>query len=151
MASVLAVDDDPTLLRIVETVLTPAGLHVTSRNTGQAALRAAAAHPPDCVVLSAALDPAGLDLDAAAVCQALRAAPATAGVPILLLTARGSWLEAAAAFDAGADDYLAKPFAAQDLLNRVHNLTSIGTPEAVPPSMFRSVAGPGAAMRGLRS
>ncbi|GAA4951890.1 response regulator transcription factor [Actinoplanes utahensis] len=136
MASVLAVDDDPTLLRIVETVLKPAGFDVTSRNTGQAALRAAAARPPDCVVLSASLDPAGHDLDAAAVCGALRADPATAGVPVLLLTARGSWLDAAAAFDVGADDYLPKPFAAQDLLSRVQDLTAIGeAPVSVPVSM----------------
>jgi len=150
VASVLAVDDDPTLLRIVETVLKPAGFQVISRNTGQAALRAAAAHPPDCVVLSAALDPAGRDLDAAAVCRGLRAGPATANVPVLLLTARGSWLDAAAAFDAGADDYLAKPFAAQDLLNRVLDLTSIGTPLSVPPDADSSVSHR-AASRGSRS
>ncbi|WP_433795180.1 response regulator transcription factor [Actinoplanes sp. CA-252034] len=118
MTSVLVVDDDPTLLRIIETVLTSAGLQVSSRNTGQAALRAAHAHRPDCAVLDA-----GHDMTATALCQALRAAEDTADVPILLLTERGRWLEVAAAFDAGADDYLSKPFTAQDLVRRVEALT----------------------------
>jgi DNA-binding response OmpR family regulator len=124
VSSVLVVDDDPTLLRIIETVLCSAGLEVSSRNTGQAALRAAHARRPDCAVLDAALDPAGRDMDATTLCRALRRHAGTADVPILLLTERGRWLEVAAAFDAGADDYLAKPFTAQDLLTRVTGLTS---------------------------
>ena len=123
MTSVLVVDDDPTLLRIIETVLRSGGLDVSSRNTGHAALRAAHAHRPDCAVLDAALDAPGHDMTAAAVCRALRAADDTADVPILLLTGRGRWLEVAAAFDAGADDYLPRPFTAQDLLARVETLT----------------------------
>ncbi|MEU4619248.1 response regulator [Actinoplanes sp. NPDC023801] len=124
MSSVLVVDDDPTLLRIIETVLSSAGLDVSSRRTGHAALRAAHAHRPDCAILDAALDPAGHDMDAATLCRALRNGAGTADVPILLLTGRGRWLEVAAAFDAGADDYLPKPFTAQDLLSRVASLTS---------------------------
>ncbi|MFC4069448.1 response regulator transcription factor [Actinoplanes subglobosus] len=123
MASVLVVDDDPTLLRIIETVLTSAGLEVSSRNSGQSALRAAHAHPPDCAVLDASLDAAGHDMTATALCQALRSAEDTADVPILLITERGRWLEVAAAFDAGADDYLTKPFTAQDLVRHVEALT----------------------------
>ncbi|MDI6097110.1 response regulator [Actinoplanes sp. NEAU-A12] len=123
MASVLVVDDDPTLLRIIETVLRSAGLDVSARDTGQAALRAAHARRPDCAVLDASLDALGHDMTAPAVCHALRTAGDTADVPILLLTERGRWLEVAAAFDAGADDYLPKPFSAQDLLHRVEALT----------------------------
>jgi DNA-binding response OmpR family regulator len=122
VTSVLVVDDDPTLLRIIETVLSSAGLEVSSRNTGRAALRAAHAHPPDCAVLDAALDSAGHDMTAAALCHALRTAEDTADIPILLLTERGRWLEVATAFDAGADDYLPKPFTAQDLVRRVEVL-----------------------------
>jgi DNA-binding response OmpR family regulator len=132
VTSVLVVDDDPTVLRIIETVLTSAGLEVSSRNTGQAALRAAHACPPDCAVLDAALDADGHDMTATDLCHALRAAEDTAGIPILLLTERGRWLEAAAAFDAGADDYLPKPFTAQDLVRRVEVLARL-TPTAGTP------------------
>ncbi|MEU4158219.1 response regulator [Actinoplanes sp. NPDC026670] len=117
MTSVLVVDDDPTLLRIIETVLTSAGLEVSARNTAQAALRAAHTSRPDCAVLAT-----GRDVTASELCHALRAAEDTADVPILLITERGRWLEAAAAFDAGADDYLPKPFSAQDLVRRVEAL-----------------------------
>lgn len=117
VTSVLVVDDDPTLLRIIETVLTSAGLEVSTRNTAQAALRAAHAHRPDCAVLAT-----GRDMTASDLCHALRSAEDTADVPILLITERGRWLEAAAAFDAGADDYLSRPFTAQDLVRRVEAL-----------------------------
>jgi DNA-binding response OmpR family regulator len=121
--SVLVVDDDPTRLRIIETVLSAAGLEVSSRGTGHAALRAAHAHPPACAIVDAALDVAGHDMDATTLCRALRNGEDTADVPILLLTERGRWMEVAVAFDAGADDYLPKPFTAQELLSRVTRLT----------------------------
>lgn len=124
MPSVLVVDDDPALLRIIETVLDAAGMDVSARSTGHAALRAAHDHPPDCVVLDAALSRAGHDMDATTLCRALRDDESTADVPILLLVERGRRLEAAAAFDAGADDCLPKPFTAQVLLSRVAGLTS---------------------------
>jgi DNA-binding response OmpR family regulator len=60
------------------------------------------------------------------VCRALRDDAETADVPIILLTGRGQWLDVASGFDAGADDYLVKPFTPQDLLNRVSALTSPG-------------------------
>ncbi|MEV0901368.1 response regulator [Actinoplanes sp. NPDC049802] len=122
MTSVLVVDDDPTLLRIIETVLRSAGLEVASRDTGEAALRAAHAHPPDCAVLDSALDQATRTMTAVQLCRAIRADPCTADIPILLLTERGHRLAAASAFDAGADDYLTKPFTAQDLLTRIETL-----------------------------
>ena len=123
MPSVLVVDDDPALLRIIETVLVAAGLEVSSRNTGHAALRAAHARPPDCTIVDWSLDASGHDMDAVTLCRALRNSEDTADVPILLLTGRGRWMEAAAAFDAGADDYLPKPFSVQELLDRITSLT----------------------------
>ncbi|MBO3741204.1 response regulator [Actinoplanes flavus] len=135
MTSVLVVDDDPTLLRLIETVLHSAGLEVASRDTGEAALRAAHALP-DCAVLGTGLDHSGA-LAAARLCRAIRADRCTADIPILLLTEQGRGLDAAAAFDAGADDCLARPFTAQDLLSRIETLTLSGKPfpvRATPPA-----------------
>jgi two-component system phosphate regulon response regulator PhoB len=58
------------------------------------------------------------------VCRALRGDARTASMPIMLLTGRGQWLDVAAGFDAGADDYLVKPFKVQDLLARVEALVN---------------------------
>ena len=122
MTSVLVVDDDPTMLEIVRTVLSSGGLEVATSSTGRGGLRAAHEHPPDCAVLDVTMpDMTGLE-----VCRALRADAETADIPIILLTGRGQWLDVASGFDAGADDYLVKPFTAQDLLTRVDALTGAG-------------------------
>ncbi|WP_045746136.1 response regulator transcription factor [Actinoplanes rectilineatus] len=122
MTSVLVVDDDPTILQIVETVLRSGGLDVATRTCGRDGLRAAHEQPPDCAVLDVTMpDMTGLE-----VCRALRDDAETANIPIILLTGRGQWLDVASGFDAGADDYLVKPFTAQDLLTRVAALTARG-------------------------
>ena len=119
MTSVLVVDDDPTMLEIVKMVLSSGGLDVSTSSTGRDGLRAAHESPPDCAVLDVTMpDMTGLE-----VCRALRDDAETADVPIILLTGRGQWLDVASGFDAGADDYLVKPFTAQDLLTRVDALT----------------------------
>jgi DNA-binding response OmpR family regulator len=122
VTSVLVVDDDPTMLEIVETVLRSGGLEVCTTSTGRDGLRAAHEQPPDCAVLDVTMpDMTGLE-----VCRALRDDADTADIPIILLTGRGQWLDVASGFDAGADDYLVKPFTAQDLLARVDALTGAG-------------------------
>ncbi|GAA4601560.1 two-component system phosphate regulon response regulator PhoB [Actinoplanes octamycinicus] len=120
MTSVLVVDDDPTVLEIVETVLRSGGLEVATFCSGRDGLRAAHEHVPDLAVLDVTMpDMTGLE-----VCRALRGDAETADIPIILLTGRGQWLDVASGFDAGADDYLVKPFTAQDLLTRVEALTA---------------------------
>jgi two-component system phosphate regulon response regulator PhoB len=120
MTSVLVVDDDPTVLEIVETVLRSGGLDVDIQRCGRDGLRAAHEHVPDLAVLDVTMpDMTGLE-----VCRALREDAETADIPIILLTGRGQWLDVASGFDAGADDYLVKPFTAQDLLTRVEALTA---------------------------
>jgi DNA-binding response OmpR family regulator len=122
VTSVLVVDDDPTMLEIVKTVLSSGGLEVSTSSTGREGLRAAHERPPDCAVLDVTMpDMTGLE-----VCRALRDDAETADIPIILLTGRGQWLDVASGFDAGADDYLVKPFTAQDLLTRVDALTGAG-------------------------
>ncbi|AEV83214.1 chemotaxis protein CheY [Actinoplanes sp. SE50] len=119
MTSVLVVDDDPTVLEIVETVLRSGGLDVDACRDGRDALRVAHEHVPDLAVLDVTM-PGMTGLE---VCRALRGDAETADIPIILLTGRGQWLDVASGFDAGADDYLVKPFTAQDLLTRVEALT----------------------------
>jgi DNA-binding response OmpR family regulator len=122
VTSVLVVDDDPTMLEIVETVLRSGGLDVSTSSTGVDGLRAAHEQPPDCAVLDVTMpDMSGLE-----VCRALRDDAETADIPIILLTGRERWLDVASGFDAGADDYLVKPFTAQELLTRVDALTGSG-------------------------
>jgi DNA-binding response OmpR family regulator len=122
VASVLVVDDDPTMLQIVRTVLVSAGLEVSTSSTGRDGLRVAHEHPPDCAVLDVTM-PGMTGLE---VCRALRDDAETADIPIILLTGHRGWLDVASGFDAGADDYLVKPFTAQDLLTRVDALTWAG-------------------------
>jgi DNA-binding response OmpR family regulator len=120
MTSVLVVDDDPIILDVVELVLRGRGLEVDTRSSGRDAVRAAHDRHPDCAVVDVSMpDMSGLE-----VCRALREDQSTADIPIILLTGRGQWLDVASGFDAGADDYLVKPFTPQDLLTRVEALTT---------------------------
>jgi two-component system, OmpR family, phosphate regulon response regulator PhoB len=120
MTSVLVVDDDPIILDVVEMVLRGRGLDVDTRSSGRDAVLAAHDQHPDCAVVDVSMpDMSGLD-----VCRALREDQTTSDIPIILLTGRGQWLDVASGFDAGADDYLVKPFTPQDLLTRVEALTT---------------------------
>jgi DNA-binding response OmpR family regulator len=123
VTSVLVVDDDPTMLEIVTTVLRSGGLDVATSETGADGLRAAHEHLPDCAILDITM-PGMTGLE---VCRALRDDDETAEIPIILLTGHGQWLDVASGFDAGADDYLVKPFTPEDLLTRVDALTGFSS------------------------
>jgi two-component system, OmpR family, KDP operon response regulator KdpE len=112
---ILVVDDEPQILRALETTLRGAGYEVDAVATGGAALTLAAARPPDAVVLDLVLpDQSGL-----AVCRELRA---WSPVPVLMLSVVGDEAEKVAALDAGADDYMTKPFGLDELLARLRAL-----------------------------
>src|ERR1700730_3294743 len=112
---ILVVEDDGRLAATLERVLEAEGHDVELAGDGMEALRRAREHPPDLVVLDIMLP----GLDGIAVCRRLRA---TARFPILLLTALGGTEERVKGLDSGADDYLVKPFAYQELLARVRAL-----------------------------
>lgn len=114
-ARVLVVEDDPRLAATLERVLAAEGYDVESAGDGSAALRRARERSFDLVVLDVMLP----GLDGIAVCQRLRAA---GDVPILLLTALSGTEERVRGLDSGADDYLVKPFAYEELLARVRAL-----------------------------
>src|SRR2546428_1356499 len=112
---ILVVEDDTRLAATLQRVLTTEGHEVAIAGDGVDALRRARERPPDLVILDVMLP----GLDGIAVCRRLRA---TAQFPILLLTALGGTEERVRGLDSGADDYLVKPFAYQELLARVRAL-----------------------------
>jgi two-component system, OmpR family, KDP operon response regulator KdpE len=109
---VLVVDDDPQILRALRINLGAHGYEVLLAADGAAALRAAADGHPDVVLLDLGLP----DLDGVEVIEGLRG---WTGVPIIVLTARTGGTEAVRALDAGADDYVTKPFGMAELLARL--------------------------------
>ena len=117
---VLVVDDDAPVRRMLERSLAAEGFEVEVAADGGAALVAAERSAPDLVVLDVAMP----GLDGLAVCRRLRAK----GLPgaILMLTARDAVPDRVAGLEAGADDYLVKPFAMEELVARLHALARRG-------------------------
>ena len=114
-ASVLIVEDDDDIARLVELALAGAGLSCTRVTTGEEAVDRARALRPDLVVLDLMLP----GIDGVEVCRRLRADSRTAGVGIIMLTARTLRADRLAALGAGADDYIDKPFDPEELVARV--------------------------------
>ena len=112
---VLVVEDEPGLLRALEITLRARGYQVASSPDGRAALAEAARRPPDAVLLDLGLP----DLDGTEVIRRLRA---WTPVPVLVLSGRGGSGDKIGALDAGADDYVTKPFSMEELLARLRAL-----------------------------
>ena len=111
-ARVLLVDDEVSLQRTMTPLLRSRGYDVVTVGTGQDALAAAGIEPPDLVVLDLGLP----DMDGLEVCRRIRS---RWSMPIIVLSARGAERDKVAALDEGADDYVTKPFGAEELLARV--------------------------------
>jgi DNA-binding response OmpR family regulator len=109
---VLIADDDPLIQRLVRTHLDRAGYRVLTAADGEAALDVAAADQPDLIVLDLMLP----KLDGFEVCKRIREFSL---VPVVMLTARGEQVDKLRGFEAGADDYLTKPFSPPELLARI--------------------------------
>jgi two-component system, OmpR family, response regulator MprA len=113
---ILVVDDEPAVRDAVDRALRLDGHDVTLAEDGRAALDAVAAAPPDALVLDLLMP----HVDGLEVCRRLRAAGDR--TPVLVLTARDAISDRVRGLDAGADDYLVKPFALEELLARVRAL-----------------------------
>ncbi len=118
--TILVVDDDPPIRRMLERTFAAEGYVVGSAADGGAALAAIERRAPDLLVLDVAMP----GLDGVAVCRRLRAKGFA--FPILLLTARDAVSDRVLGLDAGADDYLVKPCAPEELLARVRALLRRG-------------------------
>ncbi len=117
-ALILVVDDDPAIGKLLRLVLEQSGYRIHIVTTGEQALSYAAAHPPDLAILDVMLP----GIDGYTLCRRLRDLRQTSLTPILMLTAQSDIRDKLAGFNAGADDYLTKPFEPQELAFRVKAL-----------------------------
>jgi DNA-binding response OmpR family regulator len=127
---VVVIEDQPRMLQLVTSYLEENGASTTGCTDGDAGLDAIIDTDPDVVVLDLMLP----GLSGTAVCRALRAAGND--VPVIMLTARGEVSERVAGLEAGADDYLVKPFALEELYARIRAISRRREEVASTPRMF---------------
>ncbi|MBL7257887.1 response regulator [Paractinoplanes lichenicola] len=130
MTRILVVDDDPQILRALRINLRAREYDVEVAADGASALKAAAAHTPDLVVLDLGLP----DMDGAEVIRGLRGWSA---VPIIVLSGRAEGTDKVDALDAGADDYVTKPFGVDELMARIRAVTRRVQPGDAPAGPVR--------------
>jgi len=125
MALILAVDDEPGILKLVNQILSEEGFRVVTARDGEEAVAAAEQYRPDIVLLDLTLP----DMDGLEVMRRLRE---RVNVPIIMVTGRGGDADKITGLELGADDYLAKPFNPNELTARVQAVlrrTHGATPE----------------------
>jgi DNA-binding response OmpR family regulator len=115
MAKIVVADDDADIRDLVVFKLQQSGHEVVPVGDGSAALEACREQVPDLAVLDVMM-PGMSGFDA---CRELRADPSLAGIPVILLTARAQESDIEQGFNAGADDYVVKPFSPRELASRV--------------------------------
>jgi DNA-binding response OmpR family regulator len=118
MAHILIIDDEPLILNSIRRVLEREGFEVSEAPGGQQGLDLIAQKSPDLIVLDIVMP----EMNGQEVCRRLRADPFTARLPIIFLTAQGRPEQIAHGLDAGADDYLVKPFDVIELPARIRAL-----------------------------
>lgn len=131
-AKVLIVEDDLDSLRLIGLMLEAKGYSIVAAQTGPQALDKAAEEAPDLIVLDLMIP----GIDGYEVCRRLRAAPQTAAIPVIMLTARAQVADKVAGFEAGADEYLTKPIHPAELVTRIEALLArtvrLGAPSPAP-------------------
>lgn len=113
--NILVVDDTPDNLRLLSTLLTERGYHVQAASSGQMALAAAIAQPPDLILLDIRMP----QMNGYQVCQALKAEETTCHIPVIFLSALSDATDKVKAFEVGGADYITKPFQVEEVLVRV--------------------------------
>ncbi len=129
MTHILIVDDDPSLTGALRRTLSYEGYHVSTAANGESALEQIRLKPPDLVILDLMLP----GIDGLEICRRLRGAGEQVG--ILMLTARDAVDDRVAGLEIGADDYLVKPFATEELLARIKALLR----RSSPPDVAREI------------
>ncbi len=119
---ILVVDDEPETVELVEFNLRQAGFDVATASDGAQAVKKARAQLPSLIVLDLMLP----EVDGLEVCRMLRRDVNTAGIPILMLTAKAAELDRVLGLELGADDYVTKPFSPRELVLRVKKLLERG-------------------------
>jgi two-component system alkaline phosphatase synthesis response regulator PhoP len=115
MSRVLVVEDDKDIADLIVHYLQKAGHVVDTLGSGALAIPRVSSTRPDLIILDLMLP----GMDGMRVCEALRHEPATAAIPIIMLTARGEEGDRVAGLELGADDYVTKPFSPKELVARV--------------------------------
>jgi len=118
---VLVVDDEVYILHILDFSLGAEGFDVITAADGEQALSRARSERPDLIVMDIMMP----RLDGYETCQRLKSDPATKHIPVLLLTARGREEDRKRGMEAGADDYMTKPFSPNKLISRVSEMLGI--------------------------
>ena len=117
-AKILVCDDDPLMVELIEFRLAAKGFEVVTAEDGQAALELARTERPDLIILDAMMP----RTDGFQALAALKADPALATIPVIMLTARRAEKDILAALESGADDYLVKPFIPDELFARLSKI-----------------------------
>lgn len=129
---ILVVDDEPQITRVLRTSLSSQGYDIRVANDGETALEIMKDWVPDMVITDLAMP----NMDGLELCRRLRV---TSQVPIIVLSVRGEDKTKVKALDAGADDYVTKPFSMDELLARVRaNLRRTAATEAEQPAMIEA-------------
>jgi two-component system alkaline phosphatase synthesis response regulator PhoP len=115
-AHVLVIEDEQDIQQLIEYNLLKDGLTVTCAQTGEEGLRLARSESPDLVLLDLMLP----GVDGLEVCRALKRDPASAKIPVVMLTAKGEEADIVKGLELGAEDYITKPFSPKVLVARVH-------------------------------
>ena len=119
---VLVVDDEPNIVMSLRFLMEREGLEVEVAPTGEAALQALERAPADLVLLDVMMP----EIDGFEVCQRIRANPAWAKTPVIMLTAKGRDVERDKGRALGADDYITKPFSTRELVARIKQMLGAG-------------------------
>jgi two-component system phosphate regulon response regulator PhoB len=130
---ILVVDDEPEAVELVEFNLKQSGYAVITAADGAEALKKARGQTPDLIVLDVMLP----EMDGFEICKTLRLDPATAKIPILMLTAKAAEIDRVLGLELGADDYLTKPFSPRELMLRIKKIISRGQPGEKPRDQLR--------------
>jgi DNA-binding response OmpR family regulator len=127
------VDDEPEAVELLEFNLKQAGFEVIAAADGAQALKKARSVPPNLIVLDLMLP----EIDGLEVCKMLRRDPATARIPIIMLTAKAAEIDRVLGLELGAEDYITKPFSPRELVLRVQKVLKRGQPEEAQAETFK--------------
>lgn len=131
---VLIVEDEPDAVELAELHLRNEGYEILTAADGNTALKKAREQLPNLIVLDLMIP----EVDGLEVCKILRRHESTAGIPIIMLTAKGSEIDRVVGLELGADDYLTKPYSPRELTLRVKNLLRRRIPESENKDQLRS-------------
>lgn len=133
---ILIVEDEEHIRELIRFNLQNNGYEALAAADGLQGLEAARVNLPDLILLDLMLP----KMDGLDVCRAIKADPATAGIPIIMLTARSGETDKVLGLELGADDYLTKPFSIRELMARIKAVLRRGQKEAEPAEPLRQIA-----------